>query len=171
MRTKERAAGAVLASAETRERCLREARRYTRCPIEAEDVVQEALLRAWKARSGLRNTSYPLPWLLQITRNEALRSRARSSRDTERADLVPDPEPCLPAGEGFSESVLVRLDVERAMRQLDENDRALVNLRYSDGLTHSSIADLMSIPVGTCKVRLHRLRKRLNALLAEEVPA
>ncbi len=46
----------------------------------------------------------------------------------------------------------------------------MVNLRYGEELTHSNIADLMNIPVGTCKVRLHRLRKRLGALLAEEVP-
>jgi DNA-directed RNA polymerase specialized sigma24 family protein len=45
------------------------------------------------------------------------------------------------------------------------------NLRYTGELTHSTIADLMNIPVGTCKVRRHRLRKRLGVLLAEEGPA
>ena len=153
-----------------RERCLREARRYTRSPAEAEDIVQEALLRAWRTRTSLRNTAYPLPWLLQITRNEALRSISRTGRDRERSVLVPEPEEDARVEE-WTETAAMRVDVEAALRQLGEDDRAIVNLRYHDGLTHSKIADLMNIPVGTCKVRLHRLRKRLRVLLAEEVPA
>lgn len=153
-----------------RERCLREARRYTRSPAEAEDIVQEALLRAWKTRTKLRNTAYPMPWLLQITRNEALRSLSRSGRDKERSVLVAEPEDDAGPDE-WTDTAAIRLDVEAALRQLGEDDRQIVNLRYTDGLTHSTIADLMNIPVGTCKVRLHRLRKRLRVLLAEEVPA
>ena len=154
-----------------RERCLSEARRYTRGRADAEDVVQEALLRAWKTRASLRNTGHPMPWLLQITRNEALRSLARSGRDAERATLVADPEPPPAAGEEWTDVAAIRLDVEAALRHLGEDERAMVNLRYARELTHSNIADLMNIPVGTCKVRLHRLRKRLGALLREEVPA
>lgn len=153
-----------------RERCLREARRYTRSPAEAEDIVQEALLRAWKTRTSLRNKAYPMPWLLQITRNEALRSLSRSGRDRERWVLVAEPEGGS-TPEEWTDTAAIRLDVEAALRQLGDADRAIVNLRYSDELTHSTIADLMNIPVGTCKVRLHRLRKRLRILLAEEVPA
>ena len=153
-----------------RERCLREAQRYTRSPAEAEDVVQEALLRAWKTRRSLRNTGHPLPWLLQITRNEALRSLKRSGRDRDRAVLVAEPEAPATAEE-WTESAAVRLDVEAAMRHLEQEERTMLNLRYAEELTHSTIADLMDIPVGTCKVRLHRLRKRVAALLAEEVPA
>lgn len=153
-----------------RERCLREARRYTRSTSEAEDIVQEALLRAWKTRTKLRNTAYPMPWLLQITRNEALRALSRTGRDRERSVLVAEPEEG-PVPEEWTETAALRLDVTAALRQLGEDDRAIVNLRYTDGLTHSTIADLMNIPVGTCKVRLHRLRKRLRVLLAEEVPA
>ena len=150
-----------------RERCLREALRYTRCPNEAEDVVQEALLRAWKTRYALRNTGYPTPWLLQITRNEALRSLARGRRDGDRAVLVADPDGGSQTDE-WTEQIRIRLDVETAMRHLGEEERAMLNLRYADGLTHSTIADLMNMPLGTCKVRLHRLRNRLRVLLAEE---
>ena len=153
-----------------RERCLREAQRYTRCPTDAEDVVQEALLRAWKTRRSLRNTHHPMPWLLQITRNEALRRVSRTGRERERAVLVEEPDPPV-AGEEWTEQAAVRMDVERAMRQLGQLEREMINLRYTEELTHSTIADLMNIPVGTCKVRLHRLRKRLGVLLAEEGPA
>ena len=170
MRTDERAPCAPWDWPTARERCLREARRYTRESAEAEDIVQEALLRAWKTRTKLRNTAHPMPWLLQITRNEALRSLSRSDRDRERSILVADPEDA-PAHDEWTETAATRLDVAAALRQLGEDEQAMVNLRYADELTHSTIADLMSIPVGTCKVRLHRLRKRLRVLLAEEVPA
>jgi RNA polymerase sigma-70 factor, ECF subfamily len=153
-----------------RERCLREARRYTRSQAEAEDIVQEALLRAWKTRTSLRNTAYPMPWLLQITRNEALRALSRTGRDRERSVLVADPEG--PAGDNeWTEKAAMRLDVAAAVRQLGAADQEFIDLRYNQGLTHSTIANLMSIPVGTCKVRLHRVRKRLHGLLAEEVAA
>lgn len=155
-----------------RRRCLAEARRYTRGRADAEDVVQEALLRAWKTRASLRDTGHPMPWLLQITRNEALRSLARAGRDLERTTLVAEPDPAPRAApDEWTDTAALRLDVEAAMRHLGDDERALVNLRYAEELTHSTIADLMSIPVGTCKVRLHRLRKRLGALLREEVPA
>ncbi|HEX2085548.1 MAG TPA: sigma-70 family RNA polymerase sigma factor [Solirubrobacteraceae bacterium] len=170
MRTEDERVRAPWASPAARERCLREAQRYTRCPAQAEDVVQEALLRAWKTRSKLRNTGYPMPWLLQITRNEALRSLARSSRERDRSVLVADPDSGPAHGE-WTETAAVRLDVEAAMRHLGQDEREMINLRYREELTHSTIADLMNIPVGTCKVRLHRLRKRLSAMLAEEVPA
>ena len=154
-----------------RERCLREARRYTRSAAEAEDIVQEAMLRAWRTRATLRNTEYPMPWLLQITRNEALRSLSRKGRDHERSVLVAEPDGGASIDE-WTDTAAIRLDVEAALRQLGDDDRTIVNLRYSDELTHSTIADLMNIPVGTCKVRLHRLRKRLRVLIAtEEVPA
>ena len=153
-----------------RERCLREAQRYTRCPNDAEDVVQEALLRAWKTRMTLRNTGHPLPWLLQITRNEALRSLARAGRDGERCSSVAEPDSGATCEE-WTDTTAIRLDVQAAMRHLGEDDRKMVNLRYAEELTHSNIAYLLNIPVGTCKVRLHRLRKRLGVLLREEVPA
>jgi RNA polymerase sigma factor (sigma-70 family) len=71
----------------------------------------------------------------------------------------------------WTEKTAIRLDVEAAVRQLGPADQEFIDLRYNQGLTHSTIANLMSIPVGTCKVRLHRARKRLHGLLAEEVAA
>lgn len=153
-----------------RERCLTEAQRYTNGRTDPEDVVQEALLRAWKTRTSLRNTGHPMPWLLQITRNEALRSLARAGRDGEHCSTVADPD-LGATGEEWTETAAIRLDVQAAMRHLGEDDRKMVNLRYAEELTHSNIAYLLNIPVGTCKVRLHRLRKRLGVLLREEVPA
>src|SRR5437868_3423639 len=89
-----RAARATIAGDWTsaRSRCLREARRVLRDPHDAEEAVQEALVRAWRRRESCQSRDEPLPWLLQITRNESLRLLARRIRDRER-DLAELHEP------------------------------------------------------------------------------
>src|SRR2546430_15511368 len=74
-----------------RERCLREARRILGNRDDAEEAVQEALIRAWRKRAACRTPAAPLPWLLQITRNEAMRLPARRSR--RQASEIPEAQP------------------------------------------------------------------------------
>src|SRR5205085_7688387 len=64
----------------SRQRCMREAWRILRNRDDAEEAVQEALARAWRKRAACRTPWAPLPWLLQITRNEAMRFAARRRR-------------------------------------------------------------------------------------------
>jgi RNA polymerase sigma-70 factor (ECF subfamily) len=147
-----------------RERCLREARRFLP-GADAEDAVQEALLRAWRKDDAWIAADGPLPWLLTITRNEALRvlARARTS--------VPEPvgdAPELPLDDPELERVALRLDVRAALERLPEDDRSLLELRYRDDLTQQAVASRLGIPEGTVKIRLHRLRARLRAALEAE---
>src|SRR5436305_15197735 len=74
-----------------RKRCLREARRILRDRDDAEEAVQEAMARAWRGRAACRTPGSPLPWLLKITRNEALRLAARRRR-RELAEIHDVPE-------------------------------------------------------------------------------
>src|SRR5437588_1822924 len=68
-----------------RKRCADEALRILRRRQDAEEAVQEALARAWRSRASCRTPETPLPWCLQITRNEAFRaiSRRRTQPDQE----------------------------------------------------------------------------------------
>jgi RNA polymerase sigma-70 factor (ECF subfamily) len=139
--------------------CLRVARRMTdRCT--AEDVAQEALLRAWRHRHALRNSGRRDQWLAQIVRNEAARRRARSQPETlEGADHAAGSEdPAL-------ESAGVRLDTQLALAQLSGQDQDLLRLRYEKDLTQPAIARTLGVPEGTVKVRLHRARARLSEQL------
>jgi RNA polymerase sigma-70 factor, ECF subfamily len=144
-----------------RRRCLREARRYVFAASEAEDVVQEALLRAWRHRERCSDPSSPLPWLLAITRNEALRRRQHAGRDRE-VQWDPDAEP---SAEDGVEEVATRVDVRRALASLRHEDRRLLYLRYAEDLTQPEVARVMKMPEGTAKVRLHRLRNQLRTRL------
>jgi RNA polymerase sigma-70 factor (ECF subfamily) len=136
--------------------CLRLARRYAK-PGEAEDIAQEALLRAWRRRSSLRDSGSRKQWLATIVRNEAFRQHAR---------LRPDPVDTMETEVGVEdERVLAtaeRADIHAALERLGERDRQLVRLRYEEDLTQAGIARRLGIPEGTVKVRLHRVRNKLR---------
>ena len=130
---------------------------------EAEEVVQDAMLRAWRARDRCSHPEAPGGWFLTIVRNEALR---RLSGRT--AVYLEDMTVLDPSVTGIGEDVELRVDVSRALAHLDEVDRALVAQRYGADLTYGMLAEAFQMPEGTVKVRLHRARKRLRAVLEEQ---
>lgn len=137
--------------------CMRMAHRYARNSSEVEDIAQEALLRAWRRRSTLRDRGARKQWLAAIVRNEAFRQYNRL-----RPDPV-NPQDHEPGGEDERVLAMVeRADLHAALRRLDERDRLLVSLRYGQDLTQAGIARRLGIPEGTVKVRLHRVRARLR---------
>jgi RNA polymerase sigma-70 factor (ECF subfamily) len=131
--------------------------RYASNPSEAEDIAQDALLRAWRRRSTLREAERRNQWLATIVRNEAFRQHAR---------IRPDPIATIEAHEGAEDAAVVatveRADLHAALRALNERDRQLLELRYSEDLTQTAIARRLGIPLGTVKVRLHRARDKLR---------
>ena len=131
--------------------------RYSSNPSEAEDVAQDALLRAWRRRSTLRDNARRKEWLAAIVRNEAFRQHAR---------VRPDPIATIESQEGADDERVVdtveRADIREALDGLDERDRQLLRLRYNEDLTQAAIARRLGIPEGTVKVRLHRARHKLR---------
>lgn len=137
--------------------CLRLAYRYASNPSEAEDIAQDALLRAWRRRSTLRDAERRNQWLATIVRNEAFRQHARTR---------PDPWATIEQQEGMEDERVVaaveRADLHAALRRLSSRDRRLLDMRYREDLTQSAIAIRLGIPEGTVKVRLHRARDKLR---------
>lgn len=148
-----------------RGRCLREARRILRSPAEAEDAVQNAFLRAWRNSASCRTPEAPLPWLLQITRHEAL----RIVRQNARPELAEGPAGEPAEDDSNLAGIPERVDVDRALQELSHDDRRLLELRYNHDLTQPAVAAELGIPEGTVKVRLHRLRSRLRVALEGEL--
>jgi RNA polymerase sigma-70 factor (ECF subfamily) len=149
-----------------RRRCVLEALRILRRRDDAEEVVQEALARAWRSRGSCRTPDAPLPWCLQITRNEALRligrqRVARSDRLDENLELEDE------RARGEDERTLERVDLARALNELSAHERLLIDLRYVRDCSHPEIATELAIPEATARVRLHRAHNRLRALLDE----
>jgi RNA polymerase sigma-70 factor (ECF subfamily) len=154
--------------------CYNFARCLLRDQAAAEDVVQEAYLRAFRAFPGYRGGE-PKAWLLSIVRNcaftwsKAERGRAQvvvSSLDFGRPDGAPAPEPRDPDQE-TPEAALVRRGeiaaVREAVAALPEPYRETLVLRELEELSYKEIAAVTSAPIGTVMSRLARAR----ALLAE----
>lgn len=146
---------------------IREARRYLRTPHDVDEVVQEALVRAWRRR-GTCHGADRMPWMRQIARNEALRLLERRRRRSE-FELLDDET--LLAGvadedaQEAEEGMLLRMEVEEVVGRLSVADRQLLALRYERDLTQPEVARMLGIPEGTVKIRLHRLRGRLRKAL------
>ena len=136
--------------------CLRLAYRYASNPSEAEDIAQDALLRAWRRRSTLREPGRRKQWLATIVRNEAFRQHARPRpvpTDLVENEAVEDPRVT---------ATVELADLRAVLHRLSENDRDLLEMRYQEDLTQGAIARKLGIPEGTVKVRLHRARKKLR---------
>jgi RNA polymerase sigma-70 factor (ECF subfamily) len=146
-----------------RSRCSVEAARILRRRQDAEEVVREALARAWRSRRSCRTPEAPLPWCLQITRNEALRLIGRRKALAEPLDAAGEIEDQCAGFE--SERVLARVDISRALQVLTPEERSLITLRYEHDFSHPEIADRLEIPEATARVRLHRAHRRLKTLL------
>ena len=142
----------------------------TRNRADAEDLVQESLLRAYKAIEGF-DGRYPRAWLLTILRNtERNRHRRRRPELLSDPDMVEERGPRTDADEVERRAEDHDFDeaVTRALAELPENFRRVIELVDVDGLTYQEAADVLDVPLGTVMSRLHRARRRIRDLL---VPA
>lgn len=141
--------------------CWQEARRVLGPCAAAEDAAQEAAIKAWRHHAACRTPDRPQPWLAAIARREAFRLTRVPRADS----LETAPEPHAPDAQA---RVALAVDVRRALAELPERDRRLLLARYWADLTHPEVADLLGMPAGTAKVRLHRLRARLRPAFPDQ---
>jgi RNA polymerase sigma-70 factor (ECF subfamily) len=138
--------------------------RLTRSPQDAEDLVQETLLRAYRGFAGYRPNSNARAWLYTIlhrVRTDTLRKRGRSPQTTELADdgpgVAPAHEAVLTAGNE---------EVHRALSEVPEVFRTALVLRDVEEFSYEEIARVLGVPVGTVMSRIHRGRASLRKALA-----
>ncbi len=129
-------------------------------PSESEDVAQEVFLKAYANLAKFRGDSGFFTWLYRIAVNEALRARKR--RAFANADALPEVEapPIAPP----EEDAPTLATLEKLLRKLSDEFRAIVVLRDIEGLSYSEIAESLEIPLGTVESRLFRARQELRTL-------
>lgn len=146
------------------------ARRLTRNPDRAQDLVQETYVRALRAKEGFQLESFGMrPWLVRILQNLHFSKGARESRELaslEDAQLELAATSNAPpwSGDGF-DGMDQRL--VHALEELPDDYKTVLLLWSLDELSYKEIAEACDIPIGTVMSRLHRARSRLAERLKD----
>ena len=131
----------------------------------AEDAVQETFASVWRAAGSYKPERGPgAPWLYAVARNAIVdNGRARREPPVDAPDEVAgDDGPAERAESGW-----IAWRVHRALAELPENERQVIELAYWGGRSQSEIADLLGIPLGTVKTRTRTGLSRLAAVLED----
>lgn len=149
----------------------------------AEDLAQEAFVRAFNA-IGSYKTSYKFSnWILKIANNHTIDHLRKRKLDTvsidgsphaSTADEISQSRVVIPSGDESPQEYVENLElggqIERAIAELREEYRTVIVLRHVEGYAYDEIADIMDLPLGTVKTYLHRARGELRKSLAHLVP-
>jgi RNA polymerase sigma-70 factor (ECF subfamily) len=154
--------------------------RMTRNPADAEDLVQETFLKAYRAYHTFTEGTNLKAWLYRILTNTYINKYRKQKRRPSEVDLgdVQDlylyrqigSEESAEASQSVEQKVLdglVESDIKEAVEELPENFRLPVLLADLEGFAYKEIAEILDIPIGTVMSRLHRGRKAMQKRLWE----
>lgn len=151
--------------------------RYVRNPAEAEDIAQEAFIKAYRALPQFRGDSAFYTWLYRIAINTAKNAIVSRDRSPVEYDLdLQNPEESYDmhgrlkdaeTPEGLVLTEEIRSTVNDAIAALPEDLRTAIVLRELDGLSYEEIAATMDCPVGTVRSRIFRAREAIDRRLRE----
>jgi RNA polymerase sigma-70 factor (ECF subfamily) len=155
--------------------------RLTRNPADAEDLVQDTMLKAYASFASFREGTNLIAWLYRIMTNTHISGHRRRRRQPQQVDAEgvadwqfashlshsPSPPRALQSAEVQALEALSAPQVRDAMQQLPEEYRMAVYYADVEGCTYREIAEITGVPLGTVMSRLHRGRTRLRLLLAD----
>jgi RNA polymerase sigma-70 factor, ECF subfamily len=158
--------------------------RMTRNPADAEDLVQETFLKAYRAFGSFQEGTNLKAWLYRILTNTFINSYRAAKRRPEKADVEDIEDLYLykrlgdltapEAGRSAEDELLERItddEVKRAIESLPEAFRIAVMLADVEGFSYKEIADITSVPIGTVMSRIHRGRRALQKALLDYAQA
>ena len=138
------------------------AQRILRDVDRTEDAVQDALVIAWRDLPELRDPDRFDAWLHRLVVRSCIHEAMRQRRLVANLHALPDD---LAAGSDDFLSVADRDQLERGFRRLDPQQRALLVLRHFAGFEPVEIAEILGIPAGTARSRLHHAHRAMRAAL------
>ena len=147
------------------DRCYAIAYRILRDVERAQDAVQQAFLLAWRQLPRLRDADRFSPWLYRLLVNACYEEIRRHRRWTSVVSMLPVDGPG-----GLDSTVAVddRDTLERAFSRLTPAHRAVFVLHHHVGLPLAEVADIVGVPVGTVKSRLHHATRSLRAAIVAD---
>jgi RNA polymerase sigma-70 factor (ECF subfamily) len=131
----------------------------------ADDLAQETFVLAWRNLASFRFEARFSTWLYRIAFN-AWQSEARKRREV-LLDLDDDAPPMAEGAEEMPD-IAARIDLERAMADLSDGERAAIGACYYADLSHEEAAAALGMPLGTVKTHVLRAKAKLKARLAKE---
>jgi RNA polymerase sigma-70 factor, ECF subfamily len=137
----------------------------------AEDLAQEAFVKAFRSLSAFDTTRRLSSWLFRIAHNTAIDALRRPrpsvvSMDAEDSRTATRP-PAVPPGPDPVEQHALGMALTAALQQLRPEYRSAVVLRYEEGLSFEAIGQVLGVPEATARSHVHRARKELAQRLAE----
>jgi len=156
--------------------------RLTRSQVDAEDLVQDTLVRAYRFFDSFEAGTNFKAWLLRIQMNTFVNRYRRSVRERQ----VFEGPMAMPVGEGVmsrasmrgltdpvgdAQRGLIAIEIRHALDELSEDARAMVLLADVEELSYKEISDIVGCPIGTVMSRLHRARRQLQTSLRDHAVA
>lgn len=142
---------------------------------DARDVVQDAFLNAYQSLDTFKGDSRFFTWLYRIAMNTAfsLKRKQRAVLSIDRArELSPAAEPLDPSASNQPDFALEQADEERQVQQalnsLSPEHRTVLILKDMEGEKYEVMAEMLRVPIGTIRSRLHRARMELRELLLRQ---
>ena len=139
--------------------------RYMRDPNLAEDMAQEAFLKAYRLLGGFRGDCSFSTWLYRVTCSVCLTELNRRKKRGEVELLPSHAESTIPAKEYNDTHDIIR----RCVTKLPERYASIVTLYYLQEISYDEIAKIMNIPMGTLKTWMHRARNQLKQIVEKEL--
>ena len=133
---------------------------------DAEDLLQEIFLLAYRKLPEFRGDSAVGTWLYRLAMNRCL-DYLKSRQTRTSAATGPLDEEVMMGARVLNDAGVKRLDLERAIGRLPEGARAAFLLHDVEGLSHEECAAILECRVGTCKSQLHKARARMRDLLGQ----
>ena len=135
-------------------------RRLSRDPALADDLAQQAFVKAWRSLPKLRSVAAFGAWLRRLAVNTWL-EHVRAAHALPMASAAGE----LAGVPGRAPATDEQLDLDRALAQLPPDERLCIVLAYGEGMSHGEISALTALPLGTVKSHIRRGGERLRALL------
>lgn len=148
--------------------------KLTNDPDEADDLLQDTMLKAFRFFDKFEKGTNCKAWLFQIMKNSFINSYRKNTKEPDKVDYediqnfyenIKADEVKSPHFEGDAFNDILDDEIVNALSTLPDDFRTIVFLSDIEGYTYEEIADFLDCPIGTVRSRLHRARKMLYALL------
>lgn len=148
-----------------KDRLYRMALRMLVNPAEAQDVVQEVMLKLWRQGNALNKIENLEAWSMRITRNhclDKLRNKHRRTVELDQEIIQVDDQP---SADQHIEQNETLTKIQKLMEKLPEKQRMVMQLRDVEGMTYKEIEEILDMPIGQVKTNLFRARQGMKKML------